>query len=270
MTRKLKPREINHLQKHGIDPFDINDNRPVEYITGFAEFFGRDFIVNDDVLIPRPETERIIDIALNHIDRKIKCHAEPVEASTFSSSKQTHYFINFADVGCGNGAIGITFAKEFEKRNIDYSGILSDVSEKALQVAKSNIEAGRPFLPAGRSRRLQLIQSNLLSNYPKSHKFDIIFANLPYIPSSRVHNLDSSVKDFEPHLALDGGEDGLTLIRQLLHQAKSYLKNYGIIILEVDDTHTDASAFGNDYEIEILKDENKKNRFWILKNKNIL
>ena len=117
--RKFTALEINHLLKFGVDPFNLNLNKikemPVEYITGFSEFYGRVFEVNNKVLIPRIETERLIDLALNFVRLK----------------KLTK--VKFCDVGTGSGVIGITFAKELEKRNIFFKATLSDISEDALK-----------------------------------------------------------------------------------------------------------------------------------------
>jgi len=98
-------------------------------------------------------------------------------------------------------------------------------------------------------------------------KKNIIFANLPYIPSKRISQLDASVKNFEPIIALDGGEDGLKYIDQVLKQAKSFLKPEGHLLLEVDDTHLidRAKQFENLWNIKIRKDHAGKNRFWICK-----
>ncbi|MCA9381407.1 peptide chain release factor N(5)-glutamine methyltransferase [Candidatus Dojkabacteria bacterium] len=237
--RKLSAYEINQLNKHEIDPYSLDldsiGDKPVEYITGFAEFYGRDFIVNENTLIPRIETERIIDLAFENL----------------SEGK-----VNFIDIGTGSGAIGITFAKELEKREIDYSGILSDNSEESLAVAKQNVEKLKAY-------GLQLTASNLLRNVEHT-TYNVILANLPYIPTSRIPNLTSSVKDFEPISALDGGEDGLDLIRKLIYSASAYLDKNGVIILEVDDTHT--HKFAEEFigwDIEIFTDLNGKNRFWV-------
>ncbi|MCA9386627.1 peptide chain release factor N(5)-glutamine methyltransferase [Candidatus Dojkabacteria bacterium] len=239
--RKLSAYEINQLNKHNIDPYflDLNsiDNKPVEYITGFAEFYGRDFIVNENTLIPRIETERIIDLAFENLPEGK---------------------VDFIDVGTGSGAIGITFAKELERKRIEYRGILSDSLDEALNIARSNIKKLKAY-------SLEPVTSNLFTSVSKQ-KFNTIFANLPYIPTSRISTLASSVKDFEPVSALDGGEDGLDLIRKLIYSTSEYLEKDGVLILEVDDTHT--HKFSEEFigwEIEIFTDLNGKNRFWVCK-----
>lgn len=240
--RQFTAYEINQLTKHGLDPFTladiINPDIPIEYITCFSEFRGRDFEVDPAVLIPRIETEEIIDIALKHV--------------------ATNRSVVYCDIGTGSGAIGISFGMELAKRNLTYYGILSDISSKALSIAKDNLESLMP-----QDKCIKLIKSDLMNDYPEI-EFDVIFANLPYIPSTRIKQLDSSVKDYEPIGALDGGKDGLKYIRKLLEQAPKFLKSKGVIILEVDDTHTDTSEFAGHWNIDVQLDINQKNRFWII------
>jgi release factor glutamine methyltransferase len=247
MQRKFNAYEINHLRKFGVDHFSIGmdsiGSKPVEYITGHVEFCGLDFIVNKNVLIPRIETERIIDIAFENI-KKIK------------DKKR----IKFCDVGTGSGCIGLSFAKKLDSKRIQYEGILSDKSEEVLECTKMNHES------IGFNGRIEIIRSDLFSNYPRAQKFDVILANLPYVPTKRVKDLDSSVKNYEPILALDGGDDGLMHIRKLIDQVQGRLEEGGFVLLEVDDTHTHkvAQEFEFGWEIEVFTDINDKNRFWLM------
>jgi release factor glutamine methyltransferase len=243
--------ETNLILRLGADPFDskFNSDEPVEYILGKAEFRGELFNVNSNVLIPRVETEEIIDIALKYLE----------------SNDLLTQDIKFADVATGSGVIGISFAIELVKRNITYTGILSDISEDALEVAKSNIE----LLLENRDSLL-VINADLFKEYPDTNKFNVIFANLPYIPSERIDTLDSSVKNYEPLLALDGGIDGLEYIKKLMEQAPTYLDKNGVLILEVDDTH-DASKVPHldlenipQPEVAVISDQFEKNRFWLV------
>lgn len=255
--RKLNAYEKNLCLKFGIDPFEaekeISENQPIEYFLNKAIFRENTFYVDENVLIPRPETEELIDFALKDFE------------------KFEH--IDFFDVGTGSGCIGISFAIELSLRNISFDGYLSDVSENAVEITKKNLKnliesnSQNCFTFKAQSGKLKIIQSDLLFDYPKNKKSDIIFANLPYIPNNRKQELSQSVKDFEPHLALFGGENGLDLINKLLEQAKTYLKPTGKIYLEVDDTHLDLSLLDNKiqnhYSIKILNDENEKTRYWI-------
>jgi release factor glutamine methyltransferase len=191
---------------------------PDEYRTGRAVFCGREFTVNPDVLIPRRETEEIIPLALDF------CHPGK------------RYVI--ADVGTGSGCMGITLALELARGKTGFRLYLSDISRKALALARRN---ARYLIPASLYPSIVFLRSNLLADYPVHLLFDLVLANLPYIPSRRFPSLPPSVKDFEPRLALDGGERGLRLINRLLQELPTRLAPGGRAILEIDDTHTLAS-----------------------------
>lgn len=206
---------------------DLNDEKPEEYKKGKAFFYKRNFIVTPDVLIPRIETEEII------------CHCE---------ERATKQYSLIADIGCGSGCIGITMAEKFP----DSAVYISDISEKTLAVAKQNIQT-KNVIP---------LVSDLLVNYPPDLLFDVIVANLPYIPSGRIPTLQSSVKDYEPHEALDGGPHGTTIINKLLSQIPNHLKPDGLAILEIDDTHAlESFNISEDFMGEIKKDQFNRNRF---------
>jgi release factor glutamine methyltransferase len=264
--RKFTAQEINHLQKAGKDPFKLDMNKigekPVEYITGSAEFYNRIFKVNKNTLIPRIETEGLIDIALKELRGK----------SNFREKK-----IVFADIATGSGAIGITFGLELRKLGCEFNGYLSDISSKALEVCSDNVELlfmtkqKREFVKqieydvVGESK-IKIFKSDLLESYLPSIRLDFILANLPYIPNNRLEKLDSSVRDYEPHLALDGGEGGIDLIMRLLVQANTKLK--------VDDSHNqkllNSKKFAEDreyWDIQILRDLNDKIRYWVCRKK---
>jgi len=256
--RKFTVQETNHLIKHGLDPFELmkNDSEiPVEYITGKGEFYGRDFNVNKNTLIPRVETEELIDLALKVIDERSNKYEK----------------ITFADVASGSGVIGITLALELEKRLIAYDGYLSDISKKALETAEENarnflIERKvHCFINQKDESTLQLFESDLLEKF-NNVKLDLIVSNLPYIPRERISLIHSSVKDFEPLIALDGGIDGLEYIAKLLEQAEKVLNKKGTLILEVDDTHIKEKAERfSAWSIEVKLDQNEKTRFWVCK-----
>ncbi len=252
MNRKLTPYETNLLIKYGFDPVKIaakiDRNIPIEYVTKIGEFFENEFYLTKNTLIPRVETEFLIEIGLKFVcDSKLRS-------------------VKFCDVGTGSGAIGLSFAIELQKRNISYQGILSDISDGALKVAKKNLEEYCKIY--GTKLPIRTVKSDLFRFYPKE-KFDIIFANLPYIPTARIPNLPISVREFEPISALDGGNDGLEQIRKLLNSADKYLEKKGIIIMEVDDIHNKktASEFSDNWFIEVKIDYNGRNRFWLARKK---
>jgi len=199
---------------------------PLPYLIGKQEFFGIDFNVTPSVLIPRPETELMVEIALEWLKKE---------------NRRTL----IADVGIGSGCISVTLAKHLPNTSI----IGTDISFQALQVAKGNIKKNKL------ENQIQLIQTNLLSGL--STRFDCICANLPYIPTNTLSSL--SVRNFEPSLALDGGDDGLRLIEPLLYQAKNLIRSGGQILLEIESTlsssvFTLASLVFRDASIKIHTD----------------
>ncbi|QSR86315.1 peptide chain release factor N(5)-glutamine methyltransferase [Candidatus Methylacidiphilum infernorum] len=169
---------------------------PLDYILGFSPFYGGKILVSPAVLIPRPETEYVVEAALNLLPR-------------ISGS--------ILDVGTGSGAIVVTLAKLFPDRS--FYG--SDISEEALEVARKN---GKN-LP-----NLCFYKDDLLNNPPLDF-FELIVANLPYIPSEILPRLSPEIQ-FEPAIALDGGKEGLELIKKFIRQAK---KRCRYCILEIGD-----------------------------------
>jgi release factor glutamine methyltransferase len=220
-VRQLSPYEQTHLARFGFThlPLAITDLRPVEYITGRVEFCNRIFTITPDVLIPRVETEELVTRAVSQIQQ----------------SKQRP--ITVADIGTGSGAIGITIHLELAASQIPHTLFLSDVSENALKIAHINAN-NLCANTISSDHQLFILYSDLLENYSASTRFDVIVANLPYIPTLNMQNLDPSVKNYEPHLALDGGPDGLSLIKKLVTQALPRLNPSGTLFLEVDDSHT--------------------------------
>jgi release factor glutamine methyltransferase len=182
----------------------LNAGVPLAYILGRWEFFGRSFEVTPEVLIPRPETEGLVEYALEYLER--------------SGRAQT-----MIDVGTGSGCIAITLAAE----RPDLRVIATDRSLGALKLAQGNA------IQHAVIERLSLIQSHLLGGLRK--RVSLIVANLPYIPSARLKHL--TVAAHEPHLALDGGEQGLDLIVGLVDQLPYHLLDGGMAILELDHSH---------------------------------
>ena len=196
------------------------------YVLGEWEFYGLKIALTPDVLIPRPETELLVETALSWLA------ANPKRRRA-------------ADIGTGSGCIAIALGVHVP----DLELTASDISSRALEVARSNF-ARNDLLD-----RVQLVQADLMEDLPGP--FDLICANLPYIPSSRLDEL--SVARREPRLALDGGPDGLTLIRGLLRQAKDELLLGGLLLAEVDDSQeTSAAALARgqfpDATIDLLHD----------------
>ena len=179
---------------------------PVPYIVGHAPFFNFDLHVAPSVLIPRPETEQLVEIV--------------VDWAKEQRAKTAHTALRGVDVGTGSGCIAIALARFLP----DLQVTAVDISPKALAIAQQN---GARLAPG----RIQFRHSDLLQaiNMP----VDLIVANLPYITSGEWQTLADGVKLYEPALALDGGEDGLDFIRQLLQQATTRLRTNGAIFLEI-------------------------------------
>jgi release factor glutamine methyltransferase len=176
---------------------------PLAYITGFKEFYGLPFIVSEDVLIPRQETELLVDAAI-------------VQAKSLDKNE-----ISIVDVGTGSGAIAVSLALNIPASNI----IAVDISEAALAIADDNRRAH------GLYSRVKLRRGNLLD--PITDKIDILVSNPPYIRSERLTSLQEEVLK-EPLVALDGGYDGLELVKRLLFQAVDKMSNPGAILFEID------------------------------------
>lgn len=177
------------------------DGEPLPYLTGKQEFFGLEFIISKRVVIPRPETELLVSLALNWLRNR----PPPVLA---------------ADVGTGSGCIAISICSHLPAPQF----IATDISFDALQTSAQNLEKHKL------KKRIQLVQTYLLEGL--AGKLDCICANLPYIPSGRLPNLQ--VSKYEPISALDGGHDGLYFIKKLLEQSHSRISTNGVIFLEID------------------------------------
>jgi release factor glutamine methyltransferase len=178
------------------------EGEPLQYLLGSWDFFGRAFRTDPRALIPRPETEVLVEIVLKVIRAEL--------------SSRTRLL----DVGTGSGVLAITFALECPNLQI----VGSDVSPSALNLARENAEK------QGLNHRIEWVESDLLSSVAGS--FDFLVANLPYIPTAELPKLAPEVKR-DPQLALDGGPDGLVVIRRLLQDAPRVLRDGAFVILEV-------------------------------------
>ena len=207
---------------------------PLQYILGDVEFMGKKFFCDRRALIPRPETEELIGV---------------LAARYKSIEKPKH----ICDVGCGSGVIGISLAYLWKDSLIN----MIDLSEDALQLSRENIKLSGINLD-----RFNVLKSNLLSDTQEN--FDLIVSNLPYIESKDIELLDEELKH-EPKTALDGGPDGITLIKELISQSKSLLLEGGMIALEIGDgqaeTVSDVLLEEGYKKIESLKDISQIDRF---------
>ena len=176
--------------------------KPLQYITGRQEFFGLDFEVNPDVLIPRPETELLVETALNLL---------------------TNREVLICDVGTGSGCVAVTLLHERPNAR----GVAIDISPAAIEVARRNAATHKV------SSRLEFLVSDCFAEVKQKLLFDLIVSNPPYIPASDLEGLQREVRDHEPRLALEAGADGLSIIRRLLADSGAYLKTGGYLLFEI-------------------------------------
>ncbi|MBO5334862.1 MAG: peptide chain release factor N(5)-glutamine methyltransferase [Clostridia bacterium] len=205
--------------------------RPLWYVIGDTDFYGYKIKVDERVLIPRRETE---ELALQVV---------------MSASEGC----DILDLCTGSGAIAIAVCKELEKNGVEATVTASDISDDALSLAKENAAAN--------DANIKFIKSDLFSRIRS--RYHIIVSNPPYIPTADIEGLDREVKDYEPHLALDGGADGLDYYRRIATEAPKCLTRGGMVILEVGDGQASdvAKLFKNAEYTMIIKDLAGKDRF---------
>jgi release factor glutamine methyltransferase len=179
---------------------------PLPYLTGCVEFYGLEFEVTPEVLIPRPETETLVGLALAR---------QPM---------------TIVDVGTGSGCIAVSLAVHLPGATIH----AIEISPAALAVAQRNVERH------GVAERVRLMVGDVLS--PRPGRADLIVSNPPYIPTGECASLQASVRNHEPRLALDGGPDGLAVIRQLMAQAPAVLYPGGALLIEIGADHGEAAS----------------------------
>lgn len=212
------------------------DGEPIQYIKGKESFFSRDFIVNENVLIPRYETEELVENILYKIDDYF----------------DTYTSIELCDVGTGSGAIAISLALEEPKLNV----VATDISEEALEVARLNAKE------LGAS--VEFYQGDMLQPLiDRDIKVDIFVSNPPYIPSEQ--DIESVVKDNEPHVALFGGNDGLYFYRKIFADAKKVIKDRALLAFEMGFDQRELMSEAVEHYFpnvpyEIIKDINGKDR----------
>ncbi|MDI6731095.1 MAG: peptide chain release factor N(5)-glutamine methyltransferase [Candidatus Margulisbacteria bacterium] len=226
-------------------------HEPIAYITGCQPFMGLDFIVTRDTLIPRPETEKLVELAIDIINSRSSVVSRNLPAGRQES---------LVDLGTGSGAIAVSLAKYLPQVKI----IGIDISSAALEVAKQNAVKHNVV------DRCRFIRGNMFEPLQDIGRVDLIISNPPYIPTKVISTLTPDVKDFEPISALDGGEDGLDYIRKLIDGAPNCLKPKGLIILEFGDGQAEKvrsytkDKFG---DTKIIRDPFDKERIFLGQNK---
>lgn len=189
----------NYKQKINL----LKENKPIQYVIGNVNFYGNQFQVNENVLIPRFETEELVENTLSYIKKIFKSNQ-----------------LKVIDLGTGSGCIGITL----KKKNYFLDVTLLDISKKALEVAKANANRLKA--------EVTLIQNDMLENL--EGKYDVIISNPPYIKENE--EIEEIVKNNEPHLALYAGVDGLDYYKKILKAAPSHVNNQFLIALEIGES----------------------------------
>lgn len=218
---KLLKKEIEALEK----------NEPLQYVLGKVNFYGNEFYVDKRVLIPRFETEELVENTINYIK---KFFTKPVD---------------IIDLGCGSGVIGLTLEQKVSTNSVD----LVDISKEALEVTHTNCEK--------LNSKANLIESDMLSSVEK--KYDVIISNPPYIKTNE--EIEDIVKNNEPHLALYAGEDGLDCYRKILKEASKNMKDKALIAFEIGCTQANdikelVTSYLKDVKVEIKKDLSGRDR----------
>ena len=235
LKEKVSPDIVEKYKKEIIA---LKEGKPLQYVQGYVNFYGEKFYINENVLIPRFETEELVE---NTIAYAKKYFTQPVD---------------IIDLGCGSGVIGLTLEKKLSTNSVD----LVDISKDALTVTENN----KNLLKSSTN----LIQNDFLQGINK--KYDIIISNPPYIKTNE--EIESIVKNNEPHLALYAGEDGLDCYKKILKDIDKNLKEKAIIAFEIGYTQGNeiellAKKSLNNIKVEIKKDLSGKDRMlFIFKN----
>ena len=210
----------------------LKNGYPLQYITNNQEFMGLNFYVDENVLIPQPDTEVLVESAIKYI------------TEITVNKKISINNIKLLDLCTGSGAIAISLKKYIPQIKV----YASDISEKALEISKINAN--------NNNVEINFIKSDMFKNI--NEKFDIIVSNPPYIKTSEISKLSKDVQN-EPVLALDGGEDGLKFYRLISEQINDYLKSDGILMMEIgfDQANQVKSIFKN---AKIIKENAKNDR----------
>lgn len=228
VSNKNQERFINELNKRA-------KGMPLQYITEIQEFMGMKFKVNENVLIPRPDTEILIEEILKNVDLEKK--------------------YNILDIGTGSGCISISLAKYLKNSDI----YTVDISKEATEVAKHNAKIN------GVEEKIKFFNGDIFEPFDQNKNFfDIIVSNPPYIPTKVVDTLDTNVKDYEPSIALDGGADGLDFYREIISKSSIFFEDKGAIFLEIGyDQANDVTSLlqtSKFFDINIVNDLAGRNR----------
>ena len=230
---KRIPEEKVELLKREIKA--LEENTPLQYVLGNVNFYGNKFYVDERVLIPRFETEELVENTIKYINRFF---TEPVD---------------IIDLGCGSGVIGLTLEKKVSTKTVD----LVDISSSALEVAQKNC--------GNLNSKANIIQSDMFSAINK--KYDVIISNPPYIKTNE--EIEDIVKENEPSIALYAGEDGLDCYKKILENIKEHIKEKSLIAFEIgmrqaNDIQKLVNKYLPDSKTEVKKDMSGKDRMFFI------
>lgn len=230
---RIIPEEKVKLIKEEISA--LENNKPIQYVLGNVNFYGNNFCVDERVLIPRFETEELVENTISYIKQFF---TNPVD---------------IIDLGCGSGVIGLTLEKKVSTKSVD----LIDISKQALEVTNKNCEKLQS--------KANIIQSDMFESVNK--KYDVIISNPPYIKTKE--EIESIVKENEPHIALYAGEDGLDCYKKILENIKPHMKERCLVAFEIGMTQAnDIQKLVQDYlpntKTEVKQDLSGKDRMFFI------
>jgi len=233
--------ENDTITKYRNEVRALLNGKPLQYVMGYTNFYGNKFIVNESVLIPRFETEELVENLINYINKYFK------------------ESIDIIDLGTGSGAIGITLKKKIPLSNVD----LLDISKDALEVAKKNAD--------NMNAEVNLIEGDMLESVDK--KYDVIVSNPPYIKTGE--EIEKIVEKNEPHLALYAGEDGLLFYKKILKKINKNLKDKFIVAFEIGSDEKEnvinlINKYMKDVTIIPKKDMSEKDRMIFIISNNLI
>lgn len=224
--------DIKTAQLYKKEVLALESGKPLQYVLGNVNFYGKKFYINENVLIPRFETEELVENTIKLIN---ELFTEPVD---------------IIDLGTGSGVIGLTLEKKVSTKTVD----LIDIDKKALEVTHKNCEL--------LNSKANIIESDFLSNIPNK-KYDVIISNPPYIKDNE--EIEDIVKNNEPHIALYAGVDGLDCYEKILREVKNYMKEKCLIAFEIGYTQSEdviklANKYLDNIKISVKKDLSDKDR----------
>jgi len=224
--------DLDTVEKYKKEVLALEEGKPLQYVIGNVNFYGNKFYINENVLIPRFETEELVENTISYIN---ELFTEPVD---------------IIDLGTGSGVIGLTLEKKVSTKTVD----LIDINEKALEVTHKNCGLLKS--------NANIIQSDFFDNIGNK-KYDVIISNPPYIKDNE--EIEEIVKNNEPHIALYAGEDGLECYKKILRTIKEHMKDKCLIAFEIgysqaNDITKIAKEILNDIRIIVKKDLSGKDR----------